>query len=78
MMALEEHTAEVLQSFLLFTLGVIAFLTVYFVLLSISLVKFEIINPVEELIDHIKSPQDSEKITRFVKKIQKRVVHDEF
>jgi len=69
---------EVLTIFLKITFAVTSFLTLFFVILGISLFKFEVINPVNELIDHITSPQNYEKIERFVKKIQKREIDFDF
>ena len=47
-------------------------LTAYFVIFNVILIKFEIVDPVTQLISHITKPDDTEQINKYIFGIKKR------
>jgi len=47
---------EIIEWFLLFVFCCIAFIMVFFVVLTIALIKIEVINPIQEIIYHVQTP----------------------
>lgn len=55
--------------FLYICLGVILFMEFYLFTLIISLVKFDVVNPIRKLIDIIKIPKDKEVLRKYIKTV---------
>ena len=53
-------------------------LTVYFVCFNMALVKVLVINPIAELVGHIRNPGEREKIGKFMTKLRKREYDRQF
>jgi hypothetical protein len=53
-------------------------LTVYFVCFNVALVKVLVVNPIAELVSHIRNPGEREKIGKFMTKLRKREYDRQF
>jgi hypothetical protein len=53
-------------------------LTAYFIIFTLGLIQIEVVNPMNELTDHIQSPQDAEKVARFITKLERREFEQNF
>ena len=58
--------------------GSAGIVTLYFVIFGITLIQFEIVQPIVELTEHICNPQEQSKINRFIEKIKKREYDQQF
>ena len=53
-------------------------LTVYFIMFTLILIHIEVVKPINELSDHIQSPQDADKVARFIAKLRRREFEKNF
>lgn len=58
--------------------SVSVFLSTSYIVLNIIFVKLQVVNPIQELIHHIQTPQDSYAIELFINGIKRREIHRMF
>lgn len=61
-----------MQYFTYYALVVSSTLTVYFIVYSISLIKFKVVVPIQTLYNHVMNPEDTRAIDNFITGLKKR------